>query len=222
MSDSDLPTAPIVPQARLALVVLPFLVALDMLAYCMPGQQLQGLLTPTGLLLTTVGAVVLALPDVPSVWRHTYAGRIKSGKISLTQWEGPRFLLKPKGNEGKYDKRLYHYGFYSILDSIRQRLYDMTTGPGPVYLPDEQIWTDTEMMQREIRVNALDEEEEKLIGYKTTSDKGPETFSHEMWWVNSILNDVQQAQESRMRRLGILLIILGFLQQLVIHLPIWN
>lgn len=209
MKEGPLDTAPLIPQARIALSVIPILLFIDILALCYPAIRPWS--QPVGLGLDIFGAAILAAPDIPFIWNRTYPGKISLGIERLdNRWDIPGYLLSPRVDDGD-DDDVYNTGFNEILNTLWLKGITLAQSSIPTGNPFENVeWGD---IVRFTFITMEDEEEEQFLMFGP--EKDDEHRNENADWVRSVLDDFISAHERRARRLGLGLLIIGFTQQLV-------
>ncbi len=204
--------APRFPPART--FVLPLLLILgfvDVLIYCT--GDWPNWVQPIGLATDIVGATVLAIPDVPIIWRRLFSGRLDQAYHQLTSRFGVLTMYHPKIGKDKHFPESDYIGFDETIATIRDtiQLQASSDNPGITEVPD----IDWENIPRIARAKSEDTGEDALIFYNTEME---EAYSIGSDWPLSLLERMIDKQKQRIRRCGLMILIIGFIQQLLPYL----
>lgn len=202
-------TAPRFPPTRA--LILPLLLILgfvDVLIYCTGNWP--DWVQPIGLVTDIIGATVLAIPDVPVLWRRLYSGRLNQAYEQLTSRFGVLTMYHPQYSKDNDFPKSDYVGFGETVATIRDsiNLQASSNLAGIDEVPD----VDWEKSYRIGRAKSEETGEDELIFYNVD---GEEEFSLESDWPLSLLERMISQQKRRIRRCGLAILVIGFIQQLL-------
>lgn len=208
------------PKARWLLV--PAILALLFIDVILIYENILGFGSVIGLLIDVIGAILLAVPDVPVLWRQTYSGRLQYAKDSLKRTGAGDFsVLNRPGVE--FHSHHNYVGFLEFIDVLEPILEDgLSEHTHGTYFIDEDIDlfetdTVTQTHSGDITLfdNILDGEKSGYAGW-SSGVRVPDTaqFFIPTNRVNQSLTSQVAKQKSRIRRAGLGILILGFAQQI--------
>lgn len=174
-----------------------------------------------GLLIDITGASLLAVPDVPLLWRQTYSGRLQYAKDSLKgTGEGSFSILYRPGI--RFHSHHNYTGFLELMDSLEPILQD---GLGEhthntyfikdgLNLSEIDSVTQTHSTDVGLFNNPRDSDRTGYAGWSSgIMEPDSAQFFVPTNIVNKRLTGQIAKQKSRIRRAGLGLLILGFIQQ---------
>jgi hypothetical protein len=176
-----------------------------------------------GLLIDVIGASLLAVPDVPILWRQTYSGRLQYAKDTLEQTGAGGFsVLNRPGVD--FHSHHNHTGFLEFSDTIESILEEgLGEHTHSTYFVNDDIdlsEIDTVQKTRSGDIALFDDPRDgDRTGYAGCSSGGmvPDTAQFFILTnrVDQRLTSKIAKQKSRIRRAGLGILILGFIQQII-------
>jgi hypothetical protein len=169
------------------------------------------LVQEVGLLIDILGAVILAIPDVPLIWNRTYSGRLNKGFEELSKSFGVAVLYEPEMAEELNFPDDDHIGFDEILVTLRDTIYlDASDPNSPIQSAPDIEWQDVYRMG--IGIAESEPHDTELIFYNSAMEEEYSMGSDGSMW---IIEQMIDRQKRRIRRAGLALLIIGFTQQLL-------
>lgn len=177
--------------------LLPIIFIVDVILFCRLGP---GSLAVFGLVLDIQGALILAIPDIPTLRNRTVQGMLKSDRRNLDQDEfGFSAKIDPAFFEEGFGTESQREGFSEFKSALR-RQYSQRNDVG------DYDWERIHTISAEV-VNG------KRI-WKAMTPDGSE-FEWDYRYGKQFLRQEESEQEGRTRRLGIGLLLIGFMHQSV-------
>lgn len=176
-----------------------------------------------GLLVDIVGASILAVPDVPLLWRQTYSGRLQYAKDSLNGTGTGDFSVLHRLGISFHSHHNYT-GFLELVDALEPILQDgLSELTHDIYFINDdlnlsEIDTVTQTHSADVGLfhNPRDGNKTGYAGW-SSGFMVPDSvkFFIPSNIVNKRLTSKIAKQKSRIRRAGLGLLVLGFIQQIL-------
>jgi hypothetical protein len=176
-----------------------------------------------GLLIDIFGATILAVPDIPAIWHQTFSGRLNYAKETVDRTGRGGFSTLCRSGSAPTQKET-ETGFPELLEVITPLIQDGLSDHthGLYFVKDG--WDADDINRIEVGSSldiALFEElpETELTGYKgwTTGPGVPDTaaFFYPKNLTDKEINRQIEKYTTRIRRLGLAVLVTGFAQQFV-------
>lgn len=176
-----------------------------------------------GLLIDILGALILAVPDVPLLWRQTYSGRLQYAKDSLNETGVGGFSVLHRPSVSFHSHHNYT-GFLELVDTIEPVLQDGLSelAHNTYFINDgvnvSEISTIAQTHSADVGLfnNSRDNDRTGYAGW-SSGVMVPDSaqFFVPANAINKHLTSQIAKQKSRIRRAGLGLLILGFIQQII-------
>lgn len=204
-------------------VLPPFVVALAVFNLLLVYNGLTNAGIAAGLLIDVLGATILAIPDIPNIWRYTYSGRLNYAKETLdrTGRGGFSTLCRPGDSPTERETTT---GFLELLDVIspidQSKLGRHTHS---LYFAEDDLSHD-EIARIEVGSSQDITLFEDLPSTETAGYKGWKSgiatpssavFFYPKNLIDKSVNSQIKKYRARIRRIGLSVLIIGFLQQFV-------
>jgi hypothetical protein len=176
-----------------------------------------------GLLLDVIGASILAIPDVPLLWRRTYSGRLQYAKDSLNGNGIGGFSVLHRPGISFHSHHNYT-GFLQLIDALEPIMEEgLSELAHSTYfinsnldLSDIDTVSKTQSADIALFNNSRDNHRNGYAGWSSgVMEPDSSQFFVPINMVNKRLRSRIEKQKSRIRRTGLSLLILGFLQQIL-------
>lgn len=161
-------------------------------------------ITVAGLILDIVGAFILAVPDIPRIYRHFVPGRVGEVMNLLSLKLGKGSVRSSKA-EHDLDAEPSDKSFYTFRNAIARAQSRISSKQG-------DLWRETEQILKQEDFTKTSSDKLWLKGYRAGVHPGltePEIrvgYEHMM----DVLEADRQKLEARFRRSGILVLVVGF------------
>jgi hypothetical protein len=161
-------------------------------------------ITVAGLILDIVGAFILAVPDIPRIYRHFVPGRVGEVMNLLSLKLGKGSVRSSKA-EHDLDAEPSDKSFYTFRNAIARAQSRISSKQG-------DRWRETEQILKQEDFTKTSSDKLWLKGYRAGVHPGltePEIrvgYEHMM----DVLEADRQKLEARFRRSGILVLVVGF------------
>lgn len=209
------------PRSRLVLILLIITLTLFNLVLVSNGWTSAGV--AVGLCIDIIGAFILAIPDIPNIWIYTFSGRLNYAKETLDGTGRGGFSTLCR-SEDLPTGRETNTGFLELLEVIspidQSKLGNHTRS---VYFVKDDVDAD-EIARIEVGSSqdpALSEDlpDAEITGYKGWKSEvaTPSTaaFFYPKNLIDKSVNSQIKKYTARIRRLGLSLLIVGFVQQFI-------
>lgn len=170
-------------------------------------------LTILGLFLDIIGAVILSIPDLKIISRQFYGGRLRQALMTLQQEKyGYSSLSPPEWKEGGFRSMVDSTGFWEVVDVMSQIYDDSSLSKG-------KTWNDISNLTAVENPTASEHTTEKLtptsLAIVGIDNGGTEVIVADAELVMSRIQKVIEEFNGRFRRVGVLLLVVGFSLQIL-------
>jgi len=205
------------------LVLLPLITTLTFLNLVLVYNYWTSVGVAVGLWIDIIGASILAIPDIPNIWIYTYSGRLNYAKETLDRTGRGGFSTLCRSEDSPTGRET-NTGFLELLEVISpvdQSILGSHTHS--VYFVKDDVDAD-EIARIEMGSSQDPSMFENLPDTETTGYKGwksgiatPATaaFFYPKNLIDKSVNSQIKKYRARIRRLGLSLLIIGFLQQFI-------
>lgn len=192
------------PKTRWVGAVLIVLIASLFVVRGVWGDLSEEQITVVGLILDIVGAFILAVPDIPRIYRHFVPGRVGEVMNLLSLKLGKGSVRSSKA-EHDLDAEPSDKSFYTFRNAIARTQARISSKQG-------DRWRETEQILKQEDFTKTSSDKFWLKGYRAGVHPGltePEIkvgYEHMM----DVLEADRQNLEARFRRNGVLVLVVGF------------